>query len=216
MSDEETLNSAIKNGDVDAVRGIIAAHPELIQPADAPVSPLMLSMYYRQAAVTQAILESGIILTLHEAAASGSTARLIEILDTQPDAINTLSPDGFPPLGLACFFDHFDSVEVLLQRGADVNQPAQNAQKVAAIHAAVAARSLPITRLLIEHGADVNAKQQQDVTPLHAAAHNGSLEIVQLLLEHGADKNATDASGKSALDFARESGFDAIVEILES
>ena len=215
MTDLETLNNAIKSGDVESVRGIIMAQPDLLRSPDAVVTPLMLSVYYRQGAVTEAIVQSGIVLTFHEAAATGNTPRIAEILETQPDSINALSSDGFPPLGLACFFGHFEAAKLLLEHGADVNQQAQNAQKVAAIHAAVAVRSFEITRLLIEHGADVNAKQEQDITALHEAAHNGSLEILRLLLENGADKNAKDANGKSALDFAREGGFEAIIEILE-
>jgi ankyrin repeat protein len=44
--------------------------------------------------------------------------------------------------------------------------------------------------LLLEYGADVNAKTRDGLTALHLSAQNGHLEIVKLLLEHGADVNS--------------------------
>jgi ankyrin repeat protein len=44
--------------------------------------------------------------------------------------------------------------------------------------------------LLLEYGADVNAKTTDELTALHLSAQNGHLEIVKLLLEHGADVNS--------------------------
>ena len=48
-----------------------------------------------------------------------------------------------------------------------------------------------IGRLLIEHGADVNARGGgHDATPLHAAAACGHRELVDLLLAANADRKA--------------------------
>ena len=48
-----------------------------------------------------------------------------------------------------------------------------------------------VMRLLLENGADVNAKGgRHNVTALHAAVCRGSLRAVRLLLEQGADVNA--------------------------
>ena len=47
--------------------------------------------------------------------------------------------------------------------------------------------------LLIERGANVNARVTLDVTPLHVAAAHGSAELIQLLLDHGADPLAWDS-----------------------
>ena len=43
---------------------------------------------------------------------------------------------------------------------------------------------------LLEHGADVNAKNEIGLDPLHIAAWAGKSETVRLLLEHGANVNA--------------------------
>ena len=45
--------------------------------------------------------------------------------------------------------------------------------------------------LLLENGADVNAKGDDDITPLHMAAyHKNATETATLLLENGADVSA--------------------------
>jgi hypothetical protein len=69
--------------------------------------------------------------------------------------------------------------------------------------------------LLIENGANVNAKGSSGWTPLHYAANDGHIEVVRLLLEHGAEPNIKDVWGKTAIDLAREEGYFNIVELIE-
>ena len=57
-------------------------------------------------------------------------------------------------------------------------------------------------RLLIEHGADVNAQDEAYTTPLHLASSLGIFEIVQLLIDHGADVTAQDRMHKTPLHLA--------------
>jgi ankyrin repeat protein len=73
-------------------------------------------------------------------------------------------------------------------------------------------------RLLLEHGADVNAVADNElgVHPLNSAAAAGRVDVAAVLLEHGADPNAQTRRGFTALDAARESGDDALAELLRS
>ena len=59
-----------------------------------------------------------------------------------------------------------------------------------------------VVRLLLKHGADVNARTNYGSTPLHAAAAKGRVEVVQVLLEHGAIVGAKDNGGETALQVA--------------
>jgi ankyrin repeat protein len=58
-------------------------------------------------------------------------------------------------------------------------------------------------RLLLEAGADVNARNQNThwgTTPLHAAAHGNQATVVQLLLAHGADLRAKNLNKRTPLE----------------
>ena len=52
-----------------------------------------------------------------------------------------------------------------------------------------------IVELLVENGAEVNAKGLADWTPLHLAAHNNNEQIVQLLIAKGAEMNPYTSPG---------------------
>jgi ankyrin repeat protein len=78
--------------------------------------------------------------------------------------------------------------------------------KVAPIHAAVSNGDLEIVRMILERGADVNARQQNDYTALHGAAGAGRMDLVELLLAHGADPSAVTDDGKTPADVAQERG----------
>jgi ankyrin repeat protein len=71
-----------------------------------------------------------------------------------------------------------------------------------------------VPRLLLEHGADINAQSQSGRTPLHVASDNGALEVVCLLLERGADVEAKSNVGKTALQYAADMEHDEVVELL--
>lgn len=43
------------------------------------------------------------------------------------------------------------------------------------------------SKLLLENGAEVNAKNKPGWTPLHSAAGKGHTELCKLLLDHGAE-----------------------------
>ena len=59
-----------------------------------------------------------------------------------------------------------------------------------------------LARLLLERGADVNARDNDRSTPLHAAARYGRVDVVRVLLEHGANVGAEDKYGRTALQVA--------------
>ena len=73
-------------------------------------------------------------------------------------------------------------------------------------------------RLLLEHGADVNAVADNElgVHPLNSAAAAGQREVAAILLEHGADPNAPTRLGFTPLDAAHANGDKKLAELLRS
>jgi ankyrin repeat protein len=58
----------------------------------------------------------------------------------------------------------------------------------------------PKAKVLLQNGADINAKGQYDATPLMMAAWcKASAEIIHLLVEYGADVYARDDLGRTVL-----------------
>jgi len=124
-------------------------------------------------------------------------------------------------LGHASFFGHWKVVDFLILQGADVNWSVPDTGETP-LHSALCKAGRPyflyVLKLLVENGADVNAKTipgresgafMRDVrtkgeTPLHRAAAYGDEAMIQYLLDNGADKQARDANGASPIGWASE------------
>jgi ankyrin repeat protein len=62
---------------------------------------------------------------------------------------------------------------------------------------------LDAVRLLVEHGADVNAKNDLGNTALHYAAQTGANRIVEWLANHGAKLDEQNKAGKTPVDLGK-------------
>ena len=212
---EEFLKAVIE-GDVARLKEMLKADPSLAQARDEKgLSAILKGVYYGKKEVVATLLASGVELNIFEASATGQTERVRALIKHDAKLANAFSPDGFMPLGLAVFFGHKQTVEVLLAAGAEVNTASRETMKVTPLHSAAAARQVAIARLLIAHGANVNAGQAESgFTPLHEAAGNGDVEFATLLLEHGAKINARMKDGKTPLAFAVSRNQNEIAEFL--
>ena len=72
-----------------------------------------------------------------------------------------------------------------------------------------------VTRVLLEHGADVNFKNSTNETPLHlVSAIDGNMEVAQLLLERGADPHLRCKFGRDSLYMALSKGCLGLAQLL--
>jgi ankyrin repeat protein len=74
------------------------------------------------------------------------------------------------------------------------------------LHEAAWKGHVEIIRLLLQNGAEVNAKNNYGYTPLHYAACNGHIDILHLLVENGVDLEAQRNYGSRALHKAARYG----------
>lgn len=72
------------------------------------------------------------------------------------------------------------------------------------LHTAVIARNKVLVKLLLEHGANVNGKNNYGESPLYCGVKSKNSRIVEFLLKKGADVNDKRNDGRTALHGAVE------------
>ncbi len=166
----------------------------------------------------QSVLHEGPVKTMQWFVYYNDTTALKAILEAGGD-LSSLDLDQ--ELGNASFFGHWKVVDFLINQGANVNIAQANTGETP-LHSALCKAGRPyylyVLRLLVENGANVNARTipgketggfMRDVrtkgeTPLHRAAAYGDEATIQYLIENGADREARDANGDSPLTWASE------------
>jgi len=130
------------------------------------------------------------IQRLGDAAMAGDADVVWALLQSDPSLASTYTDDGWTPLHLAATPE---IAGMLLDAGADIQ--ARNRHKFAGpgnspLHGATYLNRQDVVRVLLERGADPNARDNAGLTALHLAAGNGWVDCARALLEAGADANA--------------------------
>lgn len=113
------------------------------------------------------------------------------------DPINDLDEAGFAPLHLAAMRGDADSVQQLVDAGADVN--VKNRLRETPIVIAAAGGYVYCMRVLIRASCNVNEQTDGKWTALHEAARTSHCDAIRLLLKHGARASVKDVWGRSPL-----------------
>ena len=93
----------------------------------------------------------------------------------------------------------------------------RNAEGMTALMIAAVNGVDEFVRILLDQGAEADARDNEGRTALMHAARNSQklfFPIISLLVEKGADINATDNAGKTPLLIAAEGPYDAMVDFL--
>lgn len=117
---------------------------------------------------------------LHHASKNGHTQAAELLCNAPKEDVELRNDDGNTPAHLACVIGHAETVEMLLQKGADLearNTFGATLGMLAALHG----HSKLFARLLALH-ADAHVKDQDGETTMHKAAMNSHPEIVEILL----------------------------------
>ncbi|KAI9852682.1 MAG: Ankyrin repeat domain-containing protein 44 [Vezdaea acicularis] len=124
--------------------------------------------------------------SLHSAAGYGYTSIVSlfveKVKDLDLDLANSKS--GKTPLQLAVMNGHEETVTLLLASGANIDARS-NIGTTALFHAVGLENeetALKLTQLLLDHGADINARSLDQATLLHIAASAGHVSIAEILL----------------------------------
>ena len=109
------------------------------------------------------------------------------------------------PLADAAMRQDVDAVRGLIARGANLD--AAHGDGMTALHWAAQQGDDEVVALLVDAGADVEARTRLGShTPLHVASRSAQVSVVRTLLMAGADASAVTTTGATALHFAAGSG----------
>ena len=131
---------------------------------------------------------------LVEAVASGDIDAVKGYIAEGAD-VDTEDKNEETVLEIACREGHKEIVKLLLENGAGMRL---------ALHFAASYAQVDIIGILLDRGADINARDSGEVTPLFWAADQGNVNTVALLLERGADANLRGKHGETALERAKD------------
>ena len=85
-----------------------------------------------------------------------------------------------------------EKTRLLIERGANVNAKSDDGRTPLLIASGLSGGA-PVVKLLLDHGADINAKAPSlfgETTPVAEAAYTGDATVFRLLVDRGADLNA--------------------------
>lgn len=152
-------------------------------------------------------------VSLDHAARKGSPELVQRLIDSGAD----IHKGNEQALHDACLRGRLEVVKLLVRSGANVNV-------VNALHTplmmATSGKNPEVLRLLIHHGAQVNARREDGNTALFDAVRAGSAEMVRDLLKAGANANAKHEEGYTPIYLAAGNLMfkqpDIAVELLEA
>jgi ankyrin repeat protein len=215
--------------------GPLAYFRSLIRPRDGQ-SVLAVAVYFPPGNVhswpiVEALIQQGAEVdadlgthALHSAAADGA-ASLVRLLLDRGLPVDGLDFDGRSALVLAVCERKSEVVDLLLERGADLQKVlvpyAQtitlNGRHVRPIDIYSPAQwNGRIVQTLVRHGLSVETRLAPERPLLTAAVLAGDQETVSFLLQQGADPNVKDSLGWTGLYYAEIQSRKAIAEILRT
>lgn len=140
---------------------------------------------------------------IHDAIRDKSEADIRKAILKQPDAIHSADGLGNAPLHLAVMLRNLRALNILLDCGAEVDQPNSQTSETP-LHVSCSLQLYEISEVLLNRGADTDRRDYRRRTALH---HCPPLaRFARLLASRGADVNARDSCLNSPLQLAMEYG----------
>lgn len=186
------IHDAARKGDLKKVQALLASDPKLVNDKDGDGNtPLHVAALHGEVAVAQALIAAGA-------------------------DVNAKNNDGpFTPgdmWGVISSSNHEDPVKLIRSQG--VNQADMKNGYTPLDLAAFSVHYMPMVKLLVEKGADVNAQASSGATPLFWAVMREQKDEVQYLVDHGANVNAATAYGDTILDMVLHLQYTSMLPIL--
>lgn len=197
--------------DTEVTKALLDAGVKVNALSDDGYTPLIHASEAGRVELIQALLDAGADVNL--CATSFSKRQLSENTDR--------SKLFYTPLKAAAEAGHLEAARLLLEKGATVDLPKDSSGKSALTLACLEGGNDSVVKLLLDHGADFEFRDQNSKTPLMLTVESPgidddeTLDIIVHLLRKGADETAKDKDGKMAIDYARSGGKDQCCRALQ-
>jgi ankyrin repeat protein len=219
---DSPVAAAAKDGDLRAVRTLIAKKANVNEPARDGSTALLWAVYHSNLEMAQALIAAGAsvnaankygVTPLIQASRTGDTP-VIDVLLKAGATVSMAHPDGETPVMAAARSGRVEAVRLLVEAGADVN--ALSYQQETALMWAAAEGHADVVKTLLAANADPNLKARittlkerkhadhptGGMTALMYAARNGQEGAVRALMAGGADPKITNGDGVTAMAIA--------------
>ncbi|CAC5359852.1 unnamed protein product [Mytilus coruscus] len=155
-------------------------------------------------------------IPLHLACIKGQL-KIVKDLVNNNSFIDITNNEELSPFFYACENGFFNVAEYLLHymaKGIRVNEKYRRRNKRCVLHVVCANDYTNLAKLLLEHNAEVNVKDENGYTPLHLACYKGNFETVSALLNYNANVNAVDLFGATSVYIACSGNHERILKLL--
>lgn len=173
--------------------------------AESLVSPMYEAIHTDDIGAIRKLIEQGgdvRLISLADVIEGGHILAARFLIEAGAD-LEKPSSNGNTPLAAAIANKYPLMARRLIERGANVKVKLADGRSL--LHLCPMGPELEIEELLIAHGADVNAVDDQDLTPLQRAIADSSRPLLaygRLLCAHGANPNVRDRNGSTPLHYA--------------
>ncbi|VEP13406.1 Ankyrin [Hyella patelloides LEGE 07179] len=219
MDEFQPLHFAIANNRTEIVEFLLEKGADVNALTRFGVTPLCMATKAEHQQIIDLLMANNAQIDLSTLIIAEQWEQAQALLDTQPTIISQ------KPLLLHYTIQKglTTAASWLLERGADINLRIKDklgdfVANLTPLHAAIKTEQIEIAKILLEAGADVNAKSigELELTTLQGAAAKGNLDLIRLLVKYQADLNAKDnIHNYTPLDWAKEFGQPAAVELLQ-
>lgn len=219
----EEIVGAVRNSDASRVLALLASDPvktylqsekaifaSVLATLGSGGNSVLLDYLREQIAQTPELLTLRCAMRgtlLHSAAAAGCPQFVTLLLEFGANP-NAVDGGGHTPLYSACNAtegredERAEVVRLLAESGADVNAN-HGVKRCAPLHMAARRGSVSVANVLLEYGADIEARDSDGDTPLRRAINCGKPEAAAFLLSRGAELHSKGSGGLEAWQAAR-------------
>jgi ankyrin repeat protein len=234
------IQKAVVENNLTKVKNLVKANPRILGiKSESGETPLYVAIYEGHLDIIKYLVDNGADIddtyngesALYVTCKHGShreiSIEIIEYLldvvesdedeDDEDKYINKKGKKGYFTLYIACDKGDHDIVNLLLERGADINQATDDGttELMAAVQENKDNSHLEIIETLLQAGANTGAEDNEDNTALHYAEENDDAEVIELIMQYP-PQSPSPSKSKSFSVGSVESAVLDVVEVNKS